>query len=113
MVGQTDLLGLDPQCVRVERQQPSDVTANGGAVRDGGDVGGGEQLLRTDEAAGLDDPAPLAFEVDEIDYVRETTRVSARYVVEDSERVFVPGQRDGQDSPAVPVDPAVGGGKSL
>jgi hypothetical protein len=68
--------------------------------------------IRADLTARLG-TAPLAVEVDEIDYVRETTRVSARYVVEDSERVFVPGQRDGQDSPAVPVDPAVDGGKSL
>ncbi|MFD8780191.1 MULTISPECIES: DUF4956 domain-containing protein [unclassified Streptomyces] len=68
--------------------------------------------IRADLTARLG-TTPLAVEVDEIDYVRETTRVSARYVVEDSERVFVPGQRDGQDFSPAPVDPAAGGGKSL
>ncbi|GGN88480.1 hypothetical protein GCM10011579_082250 [Streptomyces albiflavescens] len=55
---------------------------------------------------------PLAVEVDEIDYVRETTRVSARYAVEDSTRVFIPGQRETQDSSPHPAAP-VGEGKSL
>ncbi|MGW3737255.1 DUF4956 domain-containing protein [Streptomyces sp. NPDC005148] len=55
--------------------------------------------------------APLAVEVDEIDYVRETTRVSARYSVEVEEdtRAFIPGQRDGQDSSELPAAPADGG----
>ncbi|MCX5316768.1 DUF4956 domain-containing protein [Streptomyces sp. NBC_00154] len=53
--------------------------------------------LRTDLTARLG-TAPLAVEVDEIDYVRETTRVSARYAVEESEQIFLPGQRDPQDS---------------
>ncbi|MFF8309543.1 DUF4956 domain-containing protein [Streptomyces lydicus] len=56
---------------------------------------------------------PLSFEVDEIDYVRETTRVSVWYAVEESARVLIPGQRDGQDSSPVPAEPAAGGGKSL
>ncbi|MFF2252455.1 DUF4956 domain-containing protein [Streptomyces sp. NPDC058142] len=41
---------------------------------------------------------PLAVEVDEIDYVRETTRVSARYAVDESTRAFMPGQRSGEDA---------------
>ncbi|MFD0066947.1 DUF4956 domain-containing protein [Streptomyces sp. NPDC056690] len=68
--------------------------------------------IRADLTARLGTP-PLAVEVDEIDYVRETTRVFARYAVEDSQRVFVPGQRDGQDRSPAPADPAAGAGKSL
>ena len=41
---------------------------------------------------------PLAVLVDEIDYVRETTRVSVRYPVEDAVGVGIP------DEPGVPMD---------
>jgi general stress protein CsbA len=64
--------------------------------------------LRADLTARLG-AAPLAVEVDEIDYVRETTRVSARYYVEEDTRAFIPGQRDGQDSSELPAAPADGG----
>jgi general stress protein CsbA len=56
--------------------------------------------------------APLAVEIDEIDYVRETTRVSARYSVEEDTRALIPGQRDGQGSSESSHAPA-GGGTSL
>lgn len=42
----------------------------------------------------------LALEVDEVDYVRETTRVSARYAVEEpvqEKTASIPRQRDGAD----------------
>jgi len=55
--------------------------------------------------------APLAVEIDEIDYVRETTRVSAEYAAAEDARVFVPGQRDGDKSSPRPA-PA-GGGAAL
>jgi hypothetical protein len=67
--------------------------------------------LRTDLTARLG-TAPLAVEIDEIDYVRETTRVSARYAVEEDTQAFIPGQRDGQDSSERSAAPA-GGGTSL
>jgi hypothetical protein len=67
--------------------------------------------LRTDLTARLGSE-PLAVEIDEIDYVRETTRVSVRYAVEENARGFIPGQRDTEDSSPVFADPA-GGGKSL
>lgn len=67
--------------------------------------------LRIDLTARLG-AEPLAVEIDEIDYVRETTRVSVRYAVEENARAFVPGQRDAEDSPPLLADPA-GGGKSL
>ncbi|MGW6356790.1 DUF4956 domain-containing protein [Streptomyces sp. NPDC055092] len=56
--------------------------------------------LRSDLTARLG-TAPLSVEVDEIDYVRETTRVSARYAVEESAEIFLPGQRDPQDASAL------------
>ncbi|MEV8125423.1 DUF4956 domain-containing protein [Streptomyces sp. NPDC085944] len=67
--------------------------------------------LHTDLTARLGSE-PLAVETDEIDYVRETTRVSVRYAVQESTRVFIPGQRDTEDSSPVVAD-AAGGGKSL
>ncbi|MFE2990559.1 DUF4956 domain-containing protein [Streptomyces sp. NPDC059262] len=54
---------------------------------------------------------PLSVEVDEIDYVRETTRVSARYAVPADARVFIPGPRDAQDD-SRSLDAPVDGGKS-
>jgi len=67
--------------------------------------------LRTDLTARLGSD-PLAVEIDEIDYVRETTRVSVRYAVEENARGFIPGQRDAEDSSPVLADPA-GEGKPL
>ncbi|MER5467500.1 DUF4956 domain-containing protein [Streptomyces sp. NPDC002935] len=67
--------------------------------------------LRADLSARLGS-APLAVEVDEIDYVRETTRVSARYAVEEGGQVFLPGQRDPQDASPLAAD-LPGAGKSL
>ncbi|MFD5734608.1 DUF4956 domain-containing protein [Streptomyces sioyaensis] len=66
--------------------------------------------IRADLTARLG-TAPLAIEVDEIDYVRETTRVSARYPVEENAQVFIPGQRDAQTLTPVAADAAEG--KSL
>jgi hypothetical protein len=60
--------------------------------------------LRTDLTARLG-TAPLSVEVDEIDYVRETTRVSARYAVEESAQIFLPSQRDPQDASALAEGP--------
>ncbi|MDQ0993549.1 DUF4956 domain-containing protein [Streptomyces sp. V3I7] len=67
--------------------------------------------LHTDLTARLG-AEPLAVETDEIDYVRETTRVSVRYAMQDSTRVFIPGQPDTEDPAPVLADGA-GGGKSL
>ncbi|WP_329154234.1 DUF4956 domain-containing protein [Streptomyces sp. NBC_01456] len=66
--------------------------------------------IRDDLAARLG-AAPLAVEVDEIDYVRETTRVSARYPVEETAQVFLPGPRDAH--PLSPVSVEAADGKSL
>jgi len=63
--------------------------------------------IRADLAARLGSE-PLAVEVDEIDYVRETTRVSARYAVQEDARVFIPGQRDAQDASQLLDAPAGG-----
>ncbi|MFJ9173953.1 DUF4956 domain-containing protein [Streptomyces sp. NPDC102360] len=67
--------------------------------------------IRADLTARLGS-APLAIEVDEIDYVRETTHVSARYAAPDEARVVLPRPRDGQGAERLP-GPAVGEGQSL
>ncbi|MFE4955372.1 DUF4956 domain-containing protein [Streptomyces sp. NPDC056653] len=59
--------------------------------------------LRTDLTTRLG-TAPLAVEVDEIDYVRETTRVSVRYAAEESTQLFLPAQRDPQDALPLATD---------
>ncbi|MGW1706095.1 DUF4956 domain-containing protein [Streptomyces sp. NPDC002206] len=59
--------------------------------------------LRTDLTTRLG-TAPLAVEVDEIDYVRETTRVSVRYAAEESTELFLPAQRDPQDALPLATD---------
>lgn len=56
---------------------------------------------------------PLAVEVDEIDYVRETTRVSARYTVQEDPKAFIPRQRDTAQDSAQLLDTPAGGGKAL
>ncbi len=71
VVRQPDPLGLDPQGVRVERQQSSDVAMDGGAAGDGGDLGGGEQLLGAYEVAGLED-SPVGVQ----DLVRAAVRAA-------------------------------------
>ncbi|MER5686165.1 DUF4956 domain-containing protein [Streptomyces sp. NPDC002205] len=59
--------------------------------------------LRTDLTTRLG-TVPLAVEVDEIDYVRETTRVSVRYAAEESTELFLPAQRDPQDALPLATD---------
>ncbi|ARF59852.1 DUF4956 domain-containing protein [Streptomyces gilvosporeus] len=63
--------------------------------------------IRADLTARLG-TAPLDVEVDEIDYVRETTRVTARYPVEETAQVFLPGQRDARTPTPVAADAAEG-----
>ncbi|MFF0191023.1 DUF4956 domain-containing protein [Streptomyces sp. NPDC005244] len=56
---------------------------------------------------------PLTLEVDEIDYVRETTRVSARYPVQDDARALLPMQRDTTSDPSQLAEAPAEGEKSL
>jgi uncharacterized protein DUF4956 len=62
-----------------------------------------EEEMRADVAVRLG-VEPLAVEVDDVDYVRETTRVSVRYAVEASTPVSIPGQKSGGAVPPAPTD---------
>ncbi|MEW2400037.1 DUF4956 domain-containing protein [Streptomyces sp. NPDC046862] len=62
-------------------------------------VYGSAEDVRADVAARVG-AQPLSVEVEEIDYVRETTRVCARYAVDDAVQEHtagIPRQRDGAD----------------